>query len=284
MSHSRRYSGRLLLHTFLIVVALIWLLPTLGVFVTSFRLSFDVAHSGWWTVLRDPLDQQFTLDGYKTVIEKRSMDRAFLNSFFISIPSTIIPIVVASLAALAYAWMKFPLRLPLFGFTVALVSVPLQATVIPILTQYNEMGLTGEFPGVWLVHTGYGLPLIIYFLHNFFKELPQELFDSAAIDGASSVQTLLRIVLPLSVPALASIAIFQFLWVWNDLFVALIYLGGNARVAPVTIALSTLVGSQGEGWELLTAAAFISSAVPLFVFFVLQKYFVRGMMAGSIKA
>jgi len=284
VSHSRRYSGRLLLHTFLIVVALIWLLPTLGVFVTSFRLSFDVAHSGWWTVLRDPLDQQFTLDGYKTVIEKRSMDRAFLNSFFISIPSTIIPIVVASLAALAYAWMKFPLRLPLFGFTVALVSVPLQATVIPILTQYNEMGLTGEFPGVWLVHTGYGLPLIIYFLHNFFKELPQELFDSAAIDGASSVQTLLRIVLPLSVPALASIAIFQFLWVWNDLFVALIYLGGHARVAPVTIALSTLVGSQGEGWELLTAAAFISSAVPLFVFFVLQKYFVRGMMAGSIKA
>ncbi len=284
MIRLRAVSGRLLLHAFLLGIAFIWLLPTLGVFVTSFRASYDVAHSGWWTAFRNPLDQQFTLDAYQTVIAKRSMDRAFANSFIITVPATVIPITVASLAALAFAWMRFPLRLPLFGFIVALVSVPLQATVIPILTQYNKIGLTGQFPGVWLVHTGYGLPLIIYFLHNFFKELPQELFDSAAIDGASSAQTLFRIVLPLSVPALASIAIFQFLWVWNDLFVALIYLGGHRKVAPVTVSLSTLVGSRGEGWELLTAAAFVSSAVPLFVFFTLQRYFVRGMMAGSIKA
>jgi alpha-glucoside transport system permease protein len=284
MSNVRHYSNRLFLHAFLIGIAVIWLLPTLGVFVTSFRASFDVAHSGWWTVFQNPLDQHLTLQGYKTVIAKRSMDRAFLNSFIITVPSTIIPIVVASLAALAYAWMRFPLRLPLFGFTVALVSVPLQATVIPILTQYNKMGLTGHYEGVWLVHTGYGLPLIIYFLHNFFKELPHDLFDSAAIDGASSTQILIRIVMPLSVPALASIAIFQFLWVWNDLFVALIYLGGTPEVAPLTVSLSTLVGTHGEGWELLTAAAFVSSAVPLFVFFVLQRYFIRGMLAGSIKA
>jgi alpha-glucoside transport system permease protein len=284
VSNIRRISNRLFLHTFLISIALIWLLPTFGVFVTSFRVSFDVAHSGWWTVFKDPLHQHLTLNSYTTVLTKRSMDRAFKNSFIITVPSTIIPIAIASLAALAYARMRFPLRLPLFGFTVALVSVPLQATVIPILTEYNKMGLTGRYLGVWLVHTGYGLPLIIYFLHNVFKELPQELFDSAAIDGASSVQILLRIVLPLSVPALASIAIFQFLWVWNDLFVALMYLGGSPEVRPLTVSLSTLVGSRGEGWELLTAAAFISSAVPLFVFFVLQRYFIRGMLAGSIKA
>lgn len=284
MSHIHHISNRVFLHAFLIGIALIWLLPTFGVLVTSFRVSFDVAHSGWWTVFKDPLHEHLTLNSYKTVLTKRSMDRAFKNSFIITVPATIIPIAVASLAALAYAWMKFPLRLPLFGFTVALVSVPLQATVIPILTQYNKMGLTGHYSGVWLVHTGYGLPLIIYFLHNFFKDLPQELFDSAAIDGASSVQILLRIVLPLSVPALASIAIFQFLWVWNDLFVALMYLGGSPEVRPLTVSLSSLVGSRGEGWELLTAAAFISSSVPLFVFFVLQRYFIRGMLAGSIKA
>jgi alpha-glucoside transport system permease protein len=284
VSNIRHITSRMFLHTFLITIALIWLLPTLGVFVTSFRVSFDVAHSGWWTVLNDPLHEHLSLNSYETVLTKRSMDRAFKNSFIITIPSTIIPIAVASLAALAYAWMRFPLRLPLFGFTVALVSVPLQATVIPILTQYNKMGLTGQYSGVWLVHTGYGLPLIIYFLHNFFKDLPQELFDSAAIDGASSVQVLLRVVLPLSVPALASIAIFQFLWVWNDLFVALMYLGGAPEVRPLTVSLSSLVGSRGEGWELLTAAAFISSAVPLFVFFALQRYFIRGMLAGSIKA
>ncbi|MEB2287658.1 MAG: carbohydrate ABC transporter permease [Anaerolineae bacterium] len=284
MIHRRFTAQRLLLHAFLIGIACVWFVPTVGVFVTSFRTPFDVASSGWWTVFRDPLGQHFTLDGYRTVIEKRSMDRAFLNSFIITVPATIIPIIIAAFAAMAYAWMRFPLRMSLFGFTVALVSVPLQATVIPILTTYNQVGLTGRYLGVWLVHTGYGLPLIIYFLHNFFKSLPHELFDSAAIDGASSVQTLLRIVLPLSVPALASIAIFQFLWVWNDLFVALIYLGGAPGVAPLTVSLSNLVGSRGEGWELLTAAAFVSSSVPLVVFFTLQRYFVRGMLAGSIKA
>ncbi len=284
MLQFRQRLGRVFLHIFLISIAIIWLLPTLGVFITSFRSSFDVAQSGWWTVFTNPQNQQFTLEGYQTVIAKRSMDRAFLNSLIISVPATLIPIAVGSLAALAFAKMRFPLRLPLFGLIVALVSVPLQATVIPILTQYNKMGLTGQYAGVWLVHTGYGLPLIIYFLYSFFKELPAELFDAAAIDGASSLQILLRLVLPLSIPALASIAIFQFLWVWNDLFVALIYLGGAPDVTPLTVSLSNLVGSRGEGWELLTAAAFISSAVPLFVFLVLQRYFVRGMLAGSIKA
>ena len=276
--------ARLALHAFLILFALLWLLPTLGVLVTSLRPAPDVAQTGWWTVFKSPLGQRYTLAGYLQVLTRGHMAQAFRNSFIVTVPATILPILVAAFAAFAYSWLRFPLRLPLLAFTVALVSVPLQATVIPILTAYNRLGLTGRFVGTWLVHAGYGLPLIIYFLYNFFQELPRELVDAAAIDGASSAQTLLRIILPLALPALASIAIFQFLWVWNDLFVALLYLGGSPQVAPLTVGLSTLVGSRGQGWELLTAAAFISSAVPIFVFFALQRYFVRGMLAGSIKA
>jgi len=284
MKKNRPNPSRFFLHFFLILVALVWLLPTFGVLITSFRTAQDVARSGWWTALADPFHQNFTVEDYTTVLNRGNMAKAFLNSFIVVIPSTILPIILAAFAAFAFAWMKFPLRLPILGFTVILVSVPLQATVIPILTAYNQIGLTGKFWGTWLVHTGYGLPLIIYFLYNFFQDLPHDLVDSASIDGASTLQTLFHIILPLSVPALASIAIFQFLWVWNDLFVALMYLGGNPNVAPLTVALSTLVGSRGQGWELLTAAAFISSSVPIVVFFALQRYFVRGMLAGSIKA
>ena len=284
MKVKRHFSGRFFLHIFLLCIAVAWLLPTVGVLFTSFRTAPDVARSGWWTILADPLHQKFTLEDYTSVLNRGNMAKAFLNSFIVVVPSTILPIILASFAAFAFAWMKFPLRMPLLGFTVILVSVPLQATVIPILTRYNQIGLTGKFWGTWLVHTGYGLPLIIYFLYNFFQDLPHELVDSASIDGASTLQTLYKIILPLSIPALASIAIFQFLWVWNDLFVALMYLGGNPNVAPLTVALSTLVGSRGQGWELLTAAAFISSSVPIIVFFALQRYFVRGMLAGSIKA
>lgn len=284
MSQIQRGFSRVFLHTFLILIALLWLLPTVGVLITSFRTAPDVAQSGWWTIFKDPLHQKFTLDGYLQVLTRGNMGKAFLNSFIVTIPSTVLPILLAAFAALAFAWMKFPLRMPLLAITIALVSVPLQATVIPILTAYNKIGLTGTFYGTWLVHAGYGLPLIIYFLYSFFRDLPHDLVDSASIDGASTFQTLYHIILPLSIPALASITIFQFLWVWNDLFVALLYLGGNPNVAPMTVTLSTLVGSRGQGWELLTAAAFISSSVPILVFFLLQRYFVRGILAGSIKA
>lgn len=284
MSRIRRFAGRLLLHTFLVSIAILWLLPTVGVLVTSFRTSADVARTGWWTVFQNPLEQELTLESYQTVLGRGNMSRSFLNSFIVTVPATILPITVGAFAALAFAWMKFRGRFALIAFTVALVSVPLQATVIPVLTAYNQLGLTGKFYGIWLVHSGYGLPLIIYFLYNFFREIPKDLIDAASIDGASSIQTLFRIIFPLSVPALASIAIFQFLWVWNDLFVALLYLGGNPKVSVLTVMLSTLVGSRGQGWELLTAAAFVSSSVPIFIFFALQRYFVRGMMAGSIKA
>ncbi len=284
MKRLKRFIPRFFLHAFLVFIALLWLIPTIGVLITSFRTMPDVAQTGWWTVFKAPLQQAFTLDDYRYVLGRGNMAEAFRNSFFVTIPAVILPITLAAFAALAFAWMKFPLRMPLLAMTIALVSVPLQATVIPILTIYNKIGLTGKFYGTWLVHTGYGLPLIIYFLYNFFSELPHDLIDSASIDGASVLQILRNIILPLATPALASIAIFQFLWVWNDLFVALLFLGGNPNVAPLTVALSTLVGSRGQGWELLTAAAFISSSVPILVFFFLQRYFVRGILAGSIKA
>lgn len=282
------FSKRLLLHFTLIALGMIWLLPTLGVFITSFRPAASVAQTGWWSVLAHPLQEKYTIENYTYILQRNVggavLGKAFLNSFIVTLPSTFLPISVAAFAALAFAWMKFPLRLTLFTYIVGLLSIPLQATVVPILRVYNQIGLNGTFVGIWLVHTGWGLPLLTYFLYNFFRELPRELIDAASVDGASTLQIFVRVVVPLSVPALASITIFQFLWVWNDLFAALLFLGGAPEVAPLTVALSTLVGSRGQGWELLTAAAFISSIVPLTIFFTLQRYFVRGILAGSIKA
>ena len=272
------------LHTVIITIALIWMLPTVGLLITSFRTPHEVAYSGWWTVFAHPFNfTQYTLQNYETVITKNGMGRAFLNSLIITIPATVLPVLFASFAAYAFAWMKFPGRRALFIIVVALLIVPLQMTFIPILRIFNWLHLSGTFPGIWLAHTGYGLPLTIYLMHNFIAGLPRDLFDSAAIDGASTMQTFFRLVLPLSVPAIASVVIFQFIWVWNDLLVALIYLGGFKSVAPLTLQVANLVGSRGQDWELLTAAAFVSMALPLVVFFSLQRYFVRGILAGSVK-
>jgi len=282
------FSKRLLLHFTLIVLGVIWLLPTLGVLVTSFRPAASVAQTGWWHVFTHPFQQKFTIKNYAYILQRNvggaMLGKAFLNSFVVTLPSTFLPISIAAFAALAFAWMKFPLRLTLFAYIVGFLTIPLQATVVPILRVYNKIGLSGTFVGIWFVHTGWGLPLLTYFLYNFFREFPHELIDAASVDGASSLQVFVRVIVPLSVPALASITIFQFLWVWNDLFAALLFLGGAPEVAPLTVALSTLVGSRGQGWELLTAAAFISSIVPLTIFFSLQRYFVRGILAGAIKA
>lgn len=272
------------LHLVIILLALAWMLPTVGLLITSFRAPQDVARSGWWTVFEHPFSfTQYTLRNYETVIGKVGMGRAFLNSLSISVPATIIPVMIAAFAAFAFAWMKFPGRQILFIIVVALLVVPLQMTFIPILRVFYRLRISGTFPGIWLAHTGYGLPLTVYLLHNFIGGLPSELFDSASIDGASPLQSFFRIVLPLSVPALASVIIFQFLWVWNDLLVALIYLGGTPKVAPVTLKVAGLVGSRGQDWEVLTAAAFVSMALPLIIFFSLQRYFVRGILAGSVK-
>jgi len=272
------------LHIVIILIALIWMLPTVGLLATSFRPAPDVAASGWWTVFKTPFDfTRYTLKNYETVITRGNIGRAFLNSLVITIPATILPIVIAAFAAYAFAWMRFPGRQILFIILIALLVVPLQMTMIPILRIFNRLHLAGTFPGIWLAHTGYGLPFAIYLLHNFIAGLPRELFDSASIDGASPFYTFLMLVLPLSMSAIASLAIFQFLWVWNDLLVALVYLGGTQDVAPLTVQVSSLVGSYGQSWELLTAAVFISMALPLILFFALQRYFVRGILAGSIK-
>jgi len=272
------------LHLVIVTVALIWILPSIGLLVTSFRPPADVAASGWWTVFEHPFSFTcYTLENYQEVIVKIGIGRAFINTLLITIPATIIPILIASFAAYAFAWMQFPGRRLLFVILVGLLVVPLQMTLIPVLRIFNKLGLAGTFPGIWFAHTGYGLPLIIYLLYNFISGLPSELFDSSSIDGATPFQIFIKIVMPLSLPALASVTIFQFLWVWNDLLVALIYLGGTPDVAPLTVRISALVGSYGQDWELLTAAAFVSMALPLILFLGLQRYFVKGILAGSVK-
>lgn len=280
----RRFLPRLPLHTVLLGLGLLWLLPSLGLLISSLRPRDDVLSTGWWTVFTQLLDfSQFQLGNYVEVLTAQGMGQAFLNSLTISIPATVIPITVAAFAAFAFAWMDFPGRQVLFVVVVGLLVVPLQMTLIPILRLYNRLGLSGTFLGIWLAHTGYGLPFAIYLLRNFFGSLPRDIFESAYLDGASQLTAFFRLALPLSVPALASLAIFQFLWVWNDLLIALVYLGGTESVAPLTVKVSMLVNSLGQQWHLLTAAAFVTMALPLIVFLLLQRYFVRGILAGSVK-
>lgn len=269
------------LHAVVLTITFVWLLPVLGVLVSSFRPPREVAVSGWWTALLPPVE--FTMENYRRVLGAYNMGRSFLNSLFITIPATVIPIMVASYAAYAFAWMRFRGREVLFTVVVASLIIPLQMTLIPILRLLTAWGLVGTFPAVWLAHTGYGLPLTIYLLRNFMGALPKELLESARIDGADPLLIFFRLIFPLAVPAIASLVIFQFLWVWNDLLVALIYVGGAPAVAPMTVTVSNLVNSLGQNWQLLTAAAFVSMALPMVVFFSLQQYFVRGILAGAIK-
>lgn len=280
----RRFLSRTPLHVTILVFALIWLIPTLGLLITSIRSSSSIAGSGWWTVLPKLFSgSQYSLENYTGVILNQGLGKAFRNSLIISIPATAISTLVASFAAFGFAWLKFTGRRTLFMILVGGMIVPLQMTFIPILPIYNKIGLAGTFPGIWLAHTAYGLPMATYLVQSFMSGIPKDLFDSAAIDGASTMRTFWSIVMPISVPALASVFIFQFLWIWNDLLVALIYLGGKPDVAPVTLTIANLVTNMGRDWELLTAAAFVSMALPLVVFFSLQRYFVRGILAGSIK-
>jgi alpha-glucoside transport system permease protein len=264
-----------------VLIAVMWSIPTFGLFVASFRPPQLIASTGWWTGLVPPWS--FTIENYQTVIQGQGFGQAFLNSLIIAIPGTLLPIAIGSFAAYAFAWMKFPGRNFLFLLVVAMLVIPSQIALVPILTLFTSIGFTGQYWSVWIVHTAFGLPFAIFLLRNFFSALPKDLIESAHIDGASSWRIYWNLILPLSVPALASLAIFQFMWVWNDLLVALIFLGGAVDKAPLTLAVANLVGSYGEGYQLLTAAAFISMALPLVVFFALQRYFIRGILAGSVK-
>lgn len=359
----RRLSS-LLVNGALFFLVLIWTVPTVGIFVSSFRNRDDIANTGWWSILPhrewqpvreidpkaegyDPngvmeiegatgtfeefregvetpdgqrvtwignkrlgrvevqaqvwtVDWDFSLDNYNQVLGGQdfeftrpdgtvdivpgdNMVRAFMNSLAVAIPSTVIPILIAAFAAYAFAWMSFPGRRWMFIMVVALLVVPLQIALVPILRDYTKLQLNGTFLAIWLAHTGFGLALATYLLYNYISTLPRETLESAFIDGASHFTVFVRLVLPLSVPALASFAIFQFLWVWNDYLVALIFLGGNPEFELVTQRMAAIVGSRGSEWHLLTAGAFVSMVLPLAVFFSLQRYFVRGLLAGSVK-
>lgn len=281
------------LHFILIGLMLLWSIPTVALLVSSFRPPGDVITSGWWNAIRAPLD--LTFDNYAKVLTERGMGQSFINSIIISVPGTILPIFVAAFAAYAFAWMDFPGRNILFLIVVGLLVVPVQMTLIPILQLYVNLTIEVEvpliggnlfgissYPGIWVAHTAYGLPFAVYLLRNFFGGLPKDLFESAYLDGASDLVVFFRIVLPLSTPALAALVIFQFLWVWQDLLLALVLLG-DPDLVPMTVTMNNLVSSFGTQFQFLTAAAFISMALPLVIFFALQRYFIQGILAGSVK-
>jgi alpha-glucoside transport system permease protein len=276
-----RIIGRSPVHIILGIIALIWLVPSIGLLITSFRPSADMRATGWWTVITDP---NFTLANYDRVLGAEGMGDAFFNSVFITIPSTFLPLLIASMAAFALAWVKFPFRDTVFLVIVGMLIVPVQIGFIPLVALMRDSGipLLTTYGGVWLAHTAFALPFGIFLLRNFFITLPKDLIEAARIDGASNMGIFRTIVVPLSVPAIAAYGIFQFLWVWNDLLMALIYAQRNA-IQPMTVKVTTLLGTYATEWSLLSAAAFLIMIVPLVVFFSLQRYFVQGLLAGSVK-
>ena len=360
---SQKLSNAILINVVLGLIVLLWLVPVIGIFASSFRDRFDILTTPWWNILphrdwvatrtinprelgldpsgpmtvegitatfeemRAGVEQGDTrliwlgtrpigkievqemqwvtsanlnLDNYRQVLQGKTVEitradgtvervpgndfyGSLLNSLTVTIPATVIPILIAAFAAYGFAWMNFPGRRFWFILVVALLVVPLQTALVPVLRDFAGLNLNGTFLGIWLAHTGFGLPLATYLLFNYISTLPRETLEAAFIDGASHFTIFTRLILPLSVPALASFAIFQFLWVWNDYLVALIILGPDPNVRVVTMTLASIVGTRGEDWHLLTAAAFISMLIPLLVFFGLQRYFVRGLLAGSVK-
>jgi alpha-glucoside transport system permease protein len=279
-----------------LAIVLLWLIPTIGLLISSFRTQAVIQTEGWWTALANPFDTaQWTISHYQEVLTRRGFGNAFYNTLAVTIPSVVIPITVAAFAAYAFSWMEFPGRTFLFIVVVGLIVVPLHLALIPILRLYTQgaqlfgvtifpdLNLAGTFPAMWLAHTGFGLPLATYLLRNYIGSLPSSIIESARVDGASHMQIFLRLIVPLSVPALAAFATLQFLWIWNDLLVALVFLGGTADVRVLTVALADMRGAYGQNIHLLPAAAFITMALPMAVFFALQRFFVRGLTAGAVK-
>ena len=281
----------------LLILCLAWSIPTIGLLITSFRDRDVVNRSGWWTVVREP---EFTVENYRQVlagkdltyvdatgrtvtIRSENLVRAFLNSVTVTIPAVVIPILIAAFAAYGFAWVDFPGRKIFFTVVVALLVVPLQISLIPILRDYLKLQINGTFLAIWLAHTGFGLPLAIYLLFNYISTIPRSILESAFIDGYTHFWIFIYLILPLSVPALAAFAIFQFVWVWNDLLVAMVFLGTEPEVSVLTQRLLNMIGTRGQDWHLLTAGAFVSMVLPLIIFFALQRFFVRGLLAGSIK-
>ena len=280
-----------------IIIAIFWTIPTFGLLVSSVRPEKDINATGWWTILENP---NFTLENYQNVLFLGSsvtppLSQYFFNSFAITIPAAIFPLTIAVFAAYALAWFDFKGKDFIFFSIFALQVIPLQMSLVPLLQLFAKgfmigedviippLGITGTYIPIWIAHTIFALPLAIFLMHNFLRQIPRELIEAARVDGAGWFSLFRQVVLPLSIPAIASFAIFQFLWVWNDLLVGLTFGGGKKDIAPLTVRLAEMVGTRGSGWETLTAGAFVSMVVPLIVFFALQRYFVRGLLAGSIK-
>jgi alpha-glucoside transport system permease protein len=286
-------SSKIIVYGILIFLGLFWTIPTFGLLVTSFRIPDDTSSSGWWEVFTKG-KYDFTLQNYTAVLSPGdgatsntaatiNLNQAIVNTIIMAVPSTVIPIFLAALAAYAFAWMSFPGRKFLFMVLVALLVVPLQMSLIPILRDYRGLGLNGTFLGVWLANTGFGLPLATYLLYNYIVTLPREVFESAVMDGASHPIIFSKLVVPLSMPAFASFAIFQFLWVWNGVLIPLVFLGDDPSRIVLPQRILQMIGQYSTNWQLLTAGAFVSMFIPLAVFIGFQQYFVRGLLAGSVK-
>jgi alpha-glucoside transport system permease protein len=274
-----RFIARTPVHLALLGIAVIWLVPTVGLAITSIRPRDEIQSSGWWTTFND---FAFTLHNYDLVLDNAKMGSSFVNSIIITVPSTLLPLTIGAAAAYAFSWIKFPFRDTIFLLIVALMVVPIQMALVPLLRLFRDLGISNWYVGIWLAHTAFGLPLAVFLLRNFFITLPRDLIEAARVDGASNLRIFMRVVLPLSVPALASYGIFQFLWVWNDLLMALVFIS-DSDLFPMTKRITEMQGTYGAEYHLLASGAFLLMIVPLIVFFALQRYFVQGLLAGSVK-
>lgn len=261
----------------------VWLVPLLGLVVDSFREPFTASRSGWWTILSDP--GALTLDNYRNALDTRGLGTAFGNSLAVAVPAVSMLVSLSAVTAFGLARLtRSRSRGVITGVLLVFASIPIQVVLVPVLRLYSEVGLAGTLPGIWLVHIGLSLPFGVYLLRNVYLALPEELFDAAALDGASVFDQFVRVALPLSRTAMAAVAIFQFIWIWNDLLLALVFLGGDPGVAPVTVTIANLVNATtGQGTQELAAAALVAMSLPMAVYLVLQRFFVRGLLVGSVK-
>jgi alpha-glucoside transport system permease protein len=274
-----RFISRSPVHIALLAISVLWLVPTVGLAITSFRPRDEIQATGWWTTFND---FAFTLHNYDLVLENARMGSSFVNSLIITIPSTLLPLFIGAAAAYAFSWIRFPFRDTIFLMVVALLVVPIQMALVPLLRLFRDLGVADWYVGIWLAHTAFGLPLAVFLLRNFFITLPRDLIEAARVDGGSNFLIFRRVVLPLSVPALASYGIFQFLWVWNDLLMALVFIS-DSDLFPMTKRITEMQGTYGAEYNLLASGAFLLMIVPLIVFFALQRFFVQGLLAGSVK-
>jgi alpha-glucoside transport system permease protein len=279
MSAIRRWLGNGLVQAFLVVTGLVWLTPLAGLLLSSLRSAQDTAKGGWWTVFSTP--GQLSFDNYTALLKNAGITQSLWNTVLISVPATFLVVIIAALAGYAFAWLDFPGRDGIFLGVVALLVVPVQIGLLPVAKLFGKLGLFGTIPGVVLFHVAYGLPFAVFLLRNYFAEMPKEMLEAARMDGGSEWRIFIQLVLPVGRPAIASLAIFQFLWVWNDMLVALLFADSSSQ--PLTVQLQSQIRQFGSNIDVLAPGAFMSLVVPLAVFFAFQRHFVQGVMAGSVK-